>query len=107
MFQYTRSVRLVQSLHFRPTFSPLVFLVRATHQTFSDYNVILPRFFTGKDSVELLNKISELSVAFLDDRMEDALAHSVTREMKVETVKGWRGREQRQLVARAGDVLVH
>lgn len=68
--------------------------------------MILPRLFTGKES-ELLKKISELSVAFLDDHLEDALARSVTREVKVEVVKGKRGREKRQLVADAGDVLIH
>jgi hypothetical protein len=68
--------------------------------------VILPRFFTGKE-VELLNKISELSVAFLDDRLEDALARSATRKAKVELARDRRGREQMQHVARAGDVLIH
>lgn len=68
--------------------------------------MILPRFFIRRE-VELLKKISELSVAFLDDCLEDALARSVTREMKVETVKGLSGKEKRRLVADAGDVLIH
>jgi hypothetical protein len=68
--------------------------------------VLLPRLFIGKE-VELLQKISELSVAFLDDRMEEALARSVTRGMEVETVKGRRGKEKRRLVANAGDIIIH
>lgn len=106
MFQYTPSVPLVHSLHFSSSFSPSVRLARATHQTFSDYNLILPKLFSGNEA-ELLKKISELSVAFLGDYLEDALARSVTREMKVEIVKGRRGKEKRRLVADAGDVLVH
>jgi len=39
--------------------------------------------------------------------MEDALANSMTREMEVVTVKGRRGKEKRQLVANAGDIIVH
>jgi len=85
---------------------PIYTIARATHQTFSDYNVILPRLFTGKE-IELLRKISELSVAFLDDRLEDALTRSVTREMKVRAVKDRWGKEKKQLVADAGDVVVH
>ena len=68
--------------------------------------MILPRLFTGKHIV-LLKKISELSVAFLDDHLEDALTRSVTREMKVETVKGRSGQEKKQLVAETGDILIH
>lgn len=68
--------------------------------------MILPRLFIGKD-LELLKKISELSVAFLDDGMEDALARSSTREMKVETAKDRSGKEKRRLIANAGDIVVH
>jgi len=85
---------------------PIYTIARATHQSFSDYIVILPRLFVGKE-VELLQKISELSVTFLDDRIEDTLALSATREMEVETVKGRRGKEKRRLVANAGDIIVH
>ena len=66
----------------------------------------LPRLLVGKE-VDLLQKISELSVRFLDDRMEEVLARSATREMEVETVKGRRGKEKRRLVAHAGDIIVH
>ena len=83
-----------------------IHLARTTHQSFSDYIVVLPRFIIAKE-VGLLRKISELSVAFLDDRMDDALAHSATREMEVETVKGRGGKEKRQLVASPGDIIVH
>ena len=68
--------------------------------------MILPRFIVGK-KVELLQKISELSVAFLDDCMEDALARSMTRMMEVEIIKTRGGKEKRQLVAKPGDVIVH
>ena len=105
MYPYTRSVRFIQ-LYFRRAFSPPSCVARATHQSFSDYIVILPRLLVGKE-VELLQKISEISVAFLDDRLEDALARSVTREMEVERVKGRRGKEKRRLVANAGDIIVH
>jgi len=105
MRPYTRSVTLIQ-LCLRFTFSPSSHPARATHQSFSDYIVILPRLLIGKEA-ELLQKISELSVAFLDDRIEDALARSTTREMEVETVKGRRGKEERRLVANAGDIIVH
>ena len=81
-------------------------LARAIHQSFSDYIVILPRLLVGRE-VELLQKISELSVAFLDDRMEDTLVHSVTRKMRVETVKTRRGKEKRRLIAKPGDIIIH
>ena len=68
--------------------------------------MILPRFVVGK-KVELLQKISELSAAFLDDCMEDALARSMTRVMEVETVKTRGGKEKRQLLANPGDIIVH
>ena len=68
--------------------------------------MILPRFLIRK-KVQLLRRISELSVAFLDDRMEEMLARSVTREMEVETVKGRRGKERRRLVANTGDIIIH
>ena len=68
--------------------------------------MLLPRFFIRKN-VHLLQKISELSAAFLDDRMEEVLGRSVTREMEVETVKGRRGKEKRRLVANAGDIIIH
>jgi len=93
-------------IYFRSTFSPPRHLARTIHYSFSDYAVILPRFLIGKE-VKLLRKISELSVAFLDDRLEDALTNSVTRGMEVETIKGRHGKERRQLVANAGDVIVH
>ena len=57
--------------------------------------------------MKLLQKISELSIGFLDDHMEDALARSVTRGMEVEMVKGRRGKEKRRLVANPGDIIVH
>lgn len=85
---------------------PIYTVARTTHQSFSDYKVLLPRFFIGKE-VELLRKISGLSVAFLNDYMEDALAGSMTRDMEVETVEDGRGKEKRQLVANPGDVIVH
>ena len=86
--------------------SPSRYLARATHQSFSDYIVILPRLLVGKE-VELLQKISELSTAFLDDRMEDVLAHSAIRKMEVETVKARRGKETMRLVASPGDIIIH
>lgn len=46
-------------------------------------------------------------IAFLDDRMEDVLARSVTREMEVETVKARWGREKRRPVANSEDIMVH
>jgi hypothetical protein len=92
--------------YFRSIFSPSGHAARTTHQSFSDYLVILPRLFIGKE-VDLLQKTSELSVAFLDDHMGDALARSATREMEVETVKERRGKERRRLVANAGDIIVH
>lgn len=85
---------------------PIYTIARATHQSFSDYNVLLPGYLIRKD-VELLRKISELSVAFLDDCMEDALARSVTRNFEVETVKDRRGKEKRRLVANTGEIVVH
>jgi len=106
MCLYTRSVRLVHPLRLRSIFSPSRYLARATHQSFSDYTVLLPRFLVRKE-VQLLQKISELSAAFLDDRMEEVLDRSVTREMEVETVKSRRGKEKRRLVANAGDIIVH
>lgn len=93
-------------MSFRSVFSLSRNLARTTHQSFSDYLVILPRLLAGKE-VELLRKISGLSIAFLDDRVEDALARSVTRKMEIETVKARRGKEKRQLVANPGDIIVH
>ena len=81
-------------------------LARATHQGFSDYITILPRSLDGR-GVGVLRKISELSVAFLDDRMEDVLARSVTRNMEVETVKARWGKEKRRLVANSEDIIIH
>ena len=83
-----------------------VLLARATHQSFSDYGVLWPTLLVGKE-LGILKKISELSVAFLDDGMGDALARSTTREMEIEKVKGRRGKEESRLVANAGDVVVH
>lgn len=68
--------------------------------------MLLPRLLIRKE-VKLLQKISELSIGFLDDHMEDALARSVTRGMEVEMVKGRRGKEKRRLVANPGDIIVH
>jgi hypothetical protein len=81
-------------------------LARATHRSFSDSVAYLPRLLAGKN-VELLQRTSELSVAFLDDRMEDVLAHSVTRKVEVETVKARWGKEERRLVANPGDIIIH
>lgn len=68
--------------------------------------MILPRLFT-REAVKLLQKTSELSVAFLDDCMEGALARSVTRRIDTETAKTRRGKEKRRLIANPGDVIVH
>jgi hypothetical protein len=68
--------------------------------------VLLPGYFIGKD-VALLRKISELSVAFVDDCLEDALARSATHELEIETVKGWRGKKKRRIVANVGDIVIH
>jgi hypothetical protein len=68
--------------------------------------VLLPRLLIKKE-VRLLQKISELSIGFLDDRMGDALARSVTRGMEVEMAKGRRGKVKRRLVANPGDIIVH
>ena len=106
MCPYTPSVQSVHPLQFRSIFSPSHYVARATHQSFSDYTVLLPRFLINK-KVQLLQKISELSAAFLDDRMEEVLARSVTREMEVETVKGRRGEDKRRLVANPGDIIIH
>ena len=86
--------------------SPSRHLARATHQTFSDYIVASPRFLAGK-RVELLRKISKLSVAFLDDHMEDVLARSTIRRVEVETLNSRWGKEERRLVANRGDIIIH
>ncbi|KZP24695.1 hypothetical protein FIBSPDRAFT_856902 [Athelia psychrophila] len=83
-------------------------LVRAEHISFSDFP-LLPLIRRGK-AVALMDLTVELSVAFLDGRVDEAVAAMGprARKMEVEEVgKRKDGRPKRRLVGEVGDVVVH
>lgn len=79
--------------------------VRTEHITFSDFPLLpLIRRATAQPLMDL---IARLSLAFLDDRIDEALASGEvkTREMEVEVIG--KKDEKRKLVGDVGDVIVH
>ncbi|OCH92195.1 hypothetical protein OBBRIDRAFT_727394 [Obba rivulosa] len=91
----------------------LLTLVRAVHVSFSDFGVIVP--FARRDGRRLMDVVGALAVAFLEDRLEEALKGMRTREMEVAQVKKFHrrlrkvtfGHAKRRLAGDVGDVIVH
>lgn len=81
------------------------FLVGSQHVSFSDFKV-LP-IFGRKDEQLILNRISLLALAFLEDRIDEAIATVPTIEYE-ETIIGTKadGKPKRKLSGNVGDVIV-
>lgn len=82
--------------------------MRAEHISFSDFP-LLPLIRRAK-AVVLMDLTTDLSLAFLDGRVDEALSGMGlrARKMEVEEVgKRKDGRPKRQLVGEVGDVVVH
>jgi platelet-activating factor acetylhydrolase len=81
-------------------------LVGAVHVSFSDFP-LLP--VVRKNSAEvLMNLISKLSLAFLDEKIEDALRDVRTRKMEFEVIgKKEDGEPKTRCIGEVGDVIVH
>lgn len=79
--------------------------VGSKHAAFSDFPV-LPMIKTTS-AQSLIDIMSKLSVAFIEDKLEEGLASSSTRKMEVEIIgKKKDGRPKRRLVGVIGDVIV-
>ncbi|KAF7332044.1 ATP-dependent Zn protease [Mycena kentingensis (nom. inval.)] len=101
---FARLVEIVR--HWGPQPARLVTLVGSEHVSFSDFPM-LP--LVRKTAAEtLMDRVSELSVAFLEGSLEEALGKTVpTRPMETKIVgKRPDGRPKRTLVGDVGDVVI-
>jgi platelet-activating factor acetylhydrolase len=79
--------------------------VGSRHQEFSDY-AVLPIGRT-KNGPLILSRISDLVLAFLDDKLEEAITSVPTTELEeiiVGVEKG--GKPKRNLLGNVGDVII-
>jgi platelet-activating factor acetylhydrolase len=79
--------------------------VDSKHTSFSDFP-ILP-IFSSRISRRIFDTIANLSVSFLDKRLEDELEHTITikKEIKIIGVKK-DGKPKRKLIGTPGAVIV-
>ncbi|EMD40879.1 hypothetical protein CERSUDRAFT_121514 [Gelatoporia subvermispora B] len=96
----------------RPTVQ-LLTLVRSVHISFSDFGVIVP--FAKRDGKKLIDLVGTLALAFLENRLDEALKDVNKLDMELVPVKRFRrrlnkvafGHKRRRLVGEIGDVIVH
>jgi platelet-activating factor acetylhydrolase len=76
------------------------------HASFSDFPVT--PIIRKKSARPLLETISTLSLAFLDDRLEEALVSEVsTTDMEIEVIGLKKdGKPKRKLIGNVGDVII-
>jgi len=81
-------------------------LVGSVHASFSDFPVT--PIIRKKSARPLLETISTLSLAFLDDRLEEALVSEVsTTDMEIEVIGLKKdGKPKRKLIGNVGDVII-
>jgi platelet-activating factor acetylhydrolase len=73
---------------------------------FSDFG-LLP-IIRNTSATTIMTVITKLSLAFLDDRIDDGLREVKTRDMDTDMGgKGKDGKPKRRLIGNAGDVIVH
>uniref|UniRef100_A0A0W0EZD9 1-alkyl-2-acetylglycerophosphocholine esterase n=1 Tax=Moniliophthora roreri TaxID=221103 RepID=A0A0W0EZD9_MONRR len=86
--------------------SKLLTLVRSKHPDFSDFPV-LP-LIQRKGPVKIMEIIEQLSLSFLNDKLNQKLELEKTRKMEVEIVGRRKdGRPKRRIVGELGDIVVH
>jgi hypothetical protein len=75
--------------------------VQAQHKDFSDVPLLVP--FKSEKGLKLLQLIHQLSLAFIEDRLDEELGKEPHEDKKVyEDKKG-----KKHLVGKPGEVLVH
>jgi hypothetical protein len=76
--------------------------------SFSDYPIIMPRVTQRHFPNNMIQTIGDLSLAFLDDTVDECLANYNVRKMEIENTKaGFRSPSKRRLVGELGDIIVH
>lgn len=83
----------------------------ATHLSFSDFLVMMPRPLRDASAKPNLRSINNIAQSFLDDNLEEALDGLTTRKMEIHWVDPSRWsrnkRRKRRLVGNIGDVILH
>ncbi|TFY75815.1 hypothetical protein EWM64_g8198 [Hericium alpestre] len=86
-------------------------MIGAKHVSFSDFPVMLPRLIRDPAAHRIIGIINKLVLAFVDDRLKEALdAPSMpTRKMEIQVDEPswWSKKGNRRLVGQPGDVIVH
>lgn len=80
--------------------------MRSRHIHFSDFK-LLP-IIRNTSASTIMAVITKLSLAFLDERTDDALKEVRTRGMETDMGgKGKDGKPKKRLIGEVGDVIVH
>lgn len=75
--------------------------------SFSDYPLLTPKAIQGPSPGKIIRIIGDLSVAFLEDRVDECLSKHTVRKMETEWTKaGFRTPSKRRLVGDLGDIVV-
>ena len=82
-------------------------LVRAEHQSFSDFKLLFAWGKKVQEELEFLNTTSELSLAFLDGDFDAALEKRPKASGEIETVGERDGKKEVRLVGNPGEIIVH
>ncbi|KAK0206350.1 platelet-activating factor acetylhydrolase, isoform II-domain-containing protein [Desarmillaria ectypa] len=98
--------RLENIVRFWGADGSLLTLVRARHESFSDFP-LLP-WIRDKTSLGFMNIIARLSNAFLDNQLNETLNAELTSKMEIEIVGSWKdGQPKRQIKGGPGNIVVH
>jgi platelet-activating factor acetylhydrolase len=82
--------------------------VRSIHTSFSDYPILLPKRFQKGSPHKITQVITDMAIAFLDDRMDESISKLNTRKMEIEEIEtGSKTPPKKQLVGELGDIIVH
>lgn len=85
--------------------------MRSLHEHFSDRYIVEPQnalIGSSSFSSKVIRVIDDMSVAFLDDKMENCLADYPTRKMVFERVKASYFSEPKgRLAGEFGEIIVH
>ncbi|KAI0796861.1 platelet-activating factor acetylhydrolase [Abortiporus biennis] len=84
----------------------LITLIRAQHPSFSDFGILIPFGKRGREGKIFLDVISQLSIGFLDGRLDDELTRQNVKENTVETIKKSK-EEEKRLVGDVGDIVIN
>lgn len=75
--------------------------------SFSDYPILTPKAIQGTAPGKIVRVIGDLSIAFLEDRMDECLSTHKPRKMEIEWTKAkFRTPSKRRLVGELGDITV-